>query len=197
MDPTCHPSPPARPSSAAPPPPPAAPRAAQPYLGCHPSFYHPAIISTSLIPPLNLTPAFNGVNTINAAVTPPATPLWCSPGPYKRAMRPPTHTHLIPSLPSSFAPSFTLVTSSSRRRSLPPVHHLSVTLPSPVSTSLAPPRPAHPPPPSLASTGELQRPRAAHRRGTAAPSIRGPPWTGAVRGPPHRGLGPPHFPLKI
>jgi hypothetical protein len=28
-------------------------------------------------------------------------------------------------------------------------------------------------------------------------SVSGPPWTGAVRGPPHRGLGPRNFPLKI
>jgi hypothetical protein len=27
--------------------------------------------------------------------------------------------------------------------------------------------------------------------------VRGPPWTDAARGPPHRGLGPRNFPLKI
>jgi hypothetical protein len=83
--PNCHlphrKTPQAHPSSAAPPPPPAPPRAAQPYLRCRPSFYHPTIISPSLIPPLNLAPTFNGVNAINAAVTPPATPLRCSPRP--------------------------------------------------------------------------------------------------------------------
>jgi hypothetical protein len=102
MDPTCHPSPPARLSSAVPPPPPAAPHTAQPYLRCHPSFYHPTIISPSLIPPLNLAPAFNEVNAINAAITPPATSLRRSPGPYKRAMRPPTLTAPHPLSPELF-----------------------------------------------------------------------------------------------
>ncbi len=67
--------------STVPPPPPAAPRAAQPYLGCRPSFYHPTIISPSLIPPLNLAPAFNGVNAINAVIAPPRPPSSALPRP--------------------------------------------------------------------------------------------------------------------
>jgi neural Wiskott-Aldrich syndrome protein len=90
--PTCHPSPPARPSSAAPPPPPAAPHAAQPYLRCHPSFYHPAIISPSLIPLLNSPPPSMALMPLMPPLLPPATPLRHSPGPYKRAMRPLTLT---------------------------------------------------------------------------------------------------------
>jgi hypothetical protein len=140
---------------------------------------HPAIIP-SLNPPHNLAPVFNGVKAINAAVTPPR------PSP-----------HLIPSLLSFFVPSSALAMSSSHRRSLPPVRRLIATPLSPVSTSLAPPQPARPPPPSPVSIGELQHPCATRRRGAAAPSIRGPPWTGSVRGPPRRGLGPRNFPLKI
>jgi hypothetical protein len=56
----------------------------------------------SLIPPLNLAPAFNGVNAINAAVTPLATSLRRSTGPYKRAMRSPTLTAPHPLSPKLF-----------------------------------------------------------------------------------------------
>jgi hypothetical protein len=70
----------------------ATPRAAQPYLGRYPSFYHPAIISPSLIPVLTLPPP----SIVLTPLTPPLlsldTPLRRSPGPYKRAMRPLTLT---------------------------------------------------------------------------------------------------------
>jgi hypothetical protein len=102
LDRTCHPSPPTRSSSAAPPPPPAAPRATQLHLGCRPSLYHTTITPPLLNPPLNLAPTFNCFNAINAAVTPPATPLRSSPGPYKRAMRPLALTTPHPLSPELF-----------------------------------------------------------------------------------------------
>jgi hypothetical protein len=102
MDPTYHPSPTAHSSSAAPPPPPAAPRAAQPYLGCRPSFYHPTIISSSLIPLLTSPQP-------SMALTPLTPSLLCRPplsdappGPYKRAMRTPTLTAPHPLSPELF-----------------------------------------------------------------------------------------------
>jgi hypothetical protein len=126
--------------------PPATPRRPAPPSDAARAVTRPAIISPPpLNPHLNLASVFNGVKAINAAVTPPGHPSLELPRP---------SLHLIPSLPSSFA----LATSSSRRRSLPPVRRLVATPPSPVSISLAPPRPAHPPPPSPASTSELQRP---------------------------------------
>jgi hypothetical protein len=116
-----------------------------------------------LNPPPNLAPPSMALTPLTPLLLPLATPLQRSPSPYKRAMRPPTLTIAHPPLPSSFAPSFALATSSSRYRSLSLVCRLSATPPSPVSTSLAPPRLAHPPPPSPVTTGELQHPRTANR----------------------------------
>jgi hypothetical protein len=58
---------------------------------------HPAIKTPSLTP-LNLT-VFNGIEDINATVTPPATPPRCSPTPIKGEHHPQTSPHLFPSLP--------------------------------------------------------------------------------------------------
>jgi hypothetical protein len=102
VDPTCHPSPPARSSLAAPPPPPAAPRAAQLHLECRPSLYHPAITPPSLIPLLTLPPPSMVLMPLTPPLLPPATPLRCSPGPYKRAMTPPALTALHPLSPELF-----------------------------------------------------------------------------------------------
>jgi hypothetical protein len=103
--------------------------------------------SPPLNPPLNLAPVLNGVKAINAAVTPP--------GPYKRVMRPPSLTAPHPLSPKLLRALFSLATSSSRRRSLPPVRRLFATARASMSTSLAAPRPARPSP-SPVSTGELQ-----------------------------------------
>jgi hypothetical protein len=134
------------PPEAAPPPPPAAPRAAQPHQGCRPSFYHPTIISPSLIPPLNLANAFNGINAINAAVTPPATLSGAPPGPNKRAMRPPTLTTPHPLSPELFRallrPRDELKPPPFVASGAPPLRHPSVAgehLPSTASTGLSSP----------------------------------------------------------
>jgi hypothetical protein len=102
MDPTYHPSPLARLSSAALPPPPAAPHAAQLHLGCHPSLYHPAITPPSLIPLLTSPPPSMALTPLTPLLLPPATPLRRSPGPYKRAMRLPTLTANNPLSPKLF-----------------------------------------------------------------------------------------------
>jgi hypothetical protein len=108
----------------------ATPRAAQPYLGRYPSFYHPAIISPSLIPVLTLPPP----SIVLTPLTPPLlsldTPLWRSPGPYKRAMRPPTLTAPHPLSPELFRtllrPRDELKPPSFVASGAPPLHHTSV-----------------------------------------------------------------------
>jgi hypothetical protein len=116
------------------------------------------IVPTSFPPPplnplLTLPPSSMALKPLTPPLLPPGHPSPVPPGPYKRVMRPPRPSpHHIPSFPSFFVPSSTLATSSSRCCSLPPVHRLVATPPSPVSTLLAPPRPARPPPPSPVSS---------------------------------------------
>jgi hypothetical protein len=143
---TCHPSPPAHPSSAVPPPPPAAPRAAQPYLECHPSFYHPAIIFPSLIPLLTSPPPSMVLTPLTPPLLPPTTPLRRSPDPYKRAMRPPTLTAPHPLSPELFCtllrPRDELKPPLFVASGAPPLRHPSVTgehLPSTASTGSSSP----------------------------------------------------------
>jgi hypothetical protein len=135
-----------RPSSAASLPPPAAPRAAQPYLRCHPSFYHPAIISPSLIPLLTSPPPSMAVTPLTPPLLPLATPLRCSPGPYKRAMRPSTLTAPHPLSPELFRallrPRDELKPLPFVASGAPPLRHPSVTgehLPSTATTGSSSP----------------------------------------------------------
>jgi hypothetical protein len=89
----------------------------------------------SLIPLLTSPPPSMALMQLMPPLLPPATPLWRSPGPYKRVMRPPALTAPHPLSPELFHAPFARATSSSRRRSLPPVRCLSATPPPSVSTA--------------------------------------------------------------
>jgi hypothetical protein len=108
---------------------------------------------------------------INVAITPPATPLRCSPGPFKMAMRPPTLTAPHPLSPELFRallhPRDELKPPPFVASGAPPLCHPSIAGENLISTaSTGSSSPSLP-----ASTGKLQRPRATRRRGAATPSV--------------------------
>jgi hypothetical protein len=61
-------------------------------LGCRPSCYSHRHHSLPLIPLLTSPPSSMALKPLTPSLLSPATPLRCSPGPYKRAMRPPALT---------------------------------------------------------------------------------------------------------
>jgi hypothetical protein len=133
---------------------PASPRRPAPHVEWLPSRLNSPCHQGPSLTPLNLALSSMALKPLTPSL-PARPPLPSAPSaPIKGYESPRASPALFPSLPSSLAPSFALAMSSSCRHSLPLLRRIFASARAPVSTPLAPPRPAHRPPPSPVSTGE-------------------------------------------
>jgi hypothetical protein len=109
-----------RPSSPAPPQIPSYRAPPSSALQVPPRRYEVVFVSPPLISFLNPPPSSMALKPLTLALTAPATPPRCSPGPYKRQAPPPSST--TPS-PASFPLSPRLSSVLTERRRLPVLHH--------------------------------------------------------------------------